>query len=81
MSEEHNARMPVKFCGIVLGTASGWDQVADEVLHFYDFTSSRSDLPNAVGGISIDYLNGRIEFYDDAGNVDWTFTMHLTISK
>lgn len=81
MSEKHEDRMEVKFCGIILGSASGWDQIADQIIHFYDFVSSIAVLPDAVGGISIDYLNGLVEFYDDAGSVDWTYTIHLIFNR
>lgn len=76
MSEEHEDRMEVKFCGMVLGSASDWDQVADEIIHFYDFLSGRPEFPDS-NGLNIDYLNGIFTFHDADGKPVKEFMISL----
>jgi hypothetical protein len=59
-------RINVKILGRTIGTAIGWDQVADEVVFFYDFASNgKNGLPN--GGLQFDYLSGTIEVIAEDG--------------
>lgn len=56
--------MDVKVLGRTIGTASGWDQVDDEILFFYDFVpNAKVMLPS--GDLQWDYLNGIIEVIRD----------------
>ena len=66
-------RMDVVVLGRYLGTASGWDQMTDWIVGFYDFEPGTGvDLPS--GFMQIDLENtGNIEFVDDEGNVTQTF--------
>jgi hypothetical protein len=54
--------------GRVIGTATGWDQVDTFVMMLYDFEPAVDvDLP--TGDINIDFENGVVETFDDAGKV------------
>lgn len=80
--------MKVEVLGKNLGQASGWDQVDEWVIHFYDF------IPNEFGkkflniegtskkvGLCIYFIQGIIELYDDTGEksekikVNWNLLM------
>lgn len=69
MSED---RMNVIIMGRFLGTASGWDQVTDWVVQFYDFQCTNDALKHVKGIvsiISIDHETGIVEFFDDNDDV------------
>ena len=61
-----DSRMEVTVVGINIGTASGWDQVTDNGIQFYDF------IPNSIFGllnadIYIDTETGVWEQYNEEG--------------
>lgn len=61
--------MKVIFCGRLFGTASGWDQVADQTLFFYDFKWAEKAFPAdkayqfECDGLEIDYERGVVTCY------------------
>jgi hypothetical protein len=60
-------RMPLIIMGRVIGTASGWDQVGDTMLYFYD-VDTKGDLGfPAPFDMAFDYLTGAIELYGNVG--------------
>ena len=59
--------MDVMIVGANLGSASGWDQVADNIYHFYDFVPLYTKLETEIPcDISIDMESGIWELYDSA---------------
>jgi hypothetical protein len=67
-----NQRMVIRVMGVKLGTASGWDQVTDWGVNFYDaefneFGKSIFEV-DATSGVYIDFDTGEWQVNDDIGN-------------
>jgi len=60
-------RMEVIALGIKLGTASGWDQVTDWGLTFYDYKSNLTGIPE--GDLYIDFETGSLQITDESNTV------------
>lgn len=60
-------RMKVKVIGIVLGTASGWDEVSDFLLTFYDFETDLPGIPD--GHLTVGLESGIFQVTDEDGEV------------
>jgi hypothetical protein len=65
--------IPVDVLGRLWGNASGWDQVAEQVIYFYDFEPAPGvPLPKG-SGIAFCFDRGFVETYDDTtGEVNWS---------
>lgn len=64
--------MKVKILGKVIGTASGWDQVTDDGVQFYDYKGSIKEL-DGCDNFYFDWVTGKVELYDDEGEVLATY--------
>jgi hypothetical protein len=81
--------MNVIFCGRLFGTASGFDQVADEILYFYDFVWAKRGYDHfACDDLEIDYGLGLLKGYasENDGTPLWSedivdFMTHLELVK
>lgn len=59
-------RIEVKVLGLVIGTASGWDELDTCVLYFYDFEPNNGiNLPSK--DLVVDFEDGLFMTYDDDG--------------
>jgi hypothetical protein len=54
--------MEVKILGIVVGTATGWDEVTDWGLTFYDFKPVLNGIPE--GDLFVDFQSGDLQITD-----------------
>lgn len=54
--------MEVKFLGKTFGTGSGWDQVDDSIIYFYE-VKSEDERFNGFD-LAFDYMKGIIEIYN-----------------
>ena len=61
------AKIKVTILGRVIGTASGWDEVGDQCLSFYDFAPAKNVDLQKCSSISVSFDSGVIEGYDDKG--------------
>ncbi len=61
-----NERFDVKALGVVIGTASDWEDFGNESVGFYNFTFKESDDELFC---TINWTEGTLELTDDEGNV------------
>lgn len=71
-------RFDVKVLGVVIGTASGWEDFGNEAIGFYNFTFKEGDAPHFC---TINWTEGTLELTDDEGNVLFTFNLIEVCSK
>ena len=61
-------RKELKIFDRAVGTFTGWEEVDDFVLAFYDFEPYEGfDMPKS--DLTVDYVKGTFKNYDDAGEV------------
>jgi hypothetical protein len=63
-------RNETKVCGRIIGTDTGWDEVMDFVVAFYDFEPAHGvDLPKC-SCLCVDYISGTFEVQNDEDQSD-----------
>lgn len=68
-----------KVLGRVIGQASGWDQGDTFAINLYDFTPAKG-IALPPGEPFIDFASGKVDYFDDGGNVTQTFDL-ITILR
>lgn len=69
--------MDVVILGEVIGAATGWDPMGEDIFSFYDFTSSIPELDN-VDCLNVGFGTGIVEGYTDKG--EKVFTKKLALA-
>ena len=67
-NKDGGLEMEVRILGIIIGTASGWDQVGDFAVCFYDFKPSHILVPSDEC-LSVDLDSGDFQITNDEGEV------------
>lgn len=68
MNADNDNRFPFFLLGRVIGTTTGWDQVADLEITLYDFEPEKGiDLPSGL--VSFNFEEGLAKVYSDDGEV------------
>lgn len=74
-------RIDVKVAGVILGSASGWDQADDMALAFYDFTPSHEGQVRGMKPASSVFVNpwtgDASGWPDNEESPDWTIRLSL----
>jgi len=62
-------RMEVKVLGIVLGTATNWEETTDSGRSFYDFEPALADFPK--GDLHIDFESGVLQITEESDDQEY----------
>ncbi len=65
-------RMNVTALGVLLGMCTGWDDMGDLALCYYDFVPEEGISIPAASCLELDFVDGTWATSDDDGNELWT---------
>ncbi|MEN6293903.1 MAG: hypothetical protein ABFD07_18035 [Methanobacterium sp.] len=67
-------RIKIEMMGVVFGTASGWDQVDDTVIHYYNPVFEKryaEKIERKYNCVQFDYVSGKVSvMYCDTDTID-----------